>query len=285
MKNKIVLLLGIFSTLLFFPFFPAEAEIIYMKDGQVLDGAIIHEDSKQIKVETEFKTWTIKKKHIKRIMYGKRKMERIYILMMNGTIIKGYLVDQDNEKIIIRHKKDSAKERTIFKRDIKQMSPKEIKLFEPEIMLMGGMYYPIDSGGAELAPGALFFAAFEFNLTFIKHMRLQIEAGFSQCDSNSNDGLSLQIIPLKFNLQYFFKLKHITVYPRLGFGGTMVTFKDGEGGEVRGYKPLAHGGAGVLYELISKTLYARANLDYAMLFDNGNNLSNLFLSVGFGVRF
>ncbi len=257
-----------------------------MKDGQVIDGAIIFEDKKIIKVETDIKKWTIKKKHIKRIMYGKRKMEKIYILMNTGDILQGFLIDQDNEKIIIRREKNSSKEETILKNRIRQMSPKEIKLFEPEIMLMGGLYYPINSGGSKLNPGWLAIGAFEFNLVFIKSMRLQIEAGYSQCTSSENDGLTFAMAPLKMNLQYFFNLStNWNLYPRLGAGGAFILYDDGEGDKKNGVRPLANGGLGVSYELIDKSIYARGNLDYAMLFDSGSNLSNLFLSLGFGLRF
>ncbi len=212
-------------------------------------------------------------------------MEKIFILLNTDTIVQGYLVDQDNEKVIIRLNKNSSKEETILKRNIKQMSPKGIKLFEPEIILMGGFFYPINSGGAKLNPGWLAIAAFEVNLIFIERMRLQFEVGYSHCTSSENDGLVFDTVPLKISLQYFFKLRYFYLYQRLGAGSVYMSFKDGEGGNDNGIRPLVHGGVGILYELIDKSLYTRGQLDYSMLFDGGSNLSNLNLSLGFGIRF
>ena len=285
MKKSVAIYLLIICMCSFLFTKPIQSEIIYMKDGQVIDGAVIFEDKRIMKVETDIKTWTIEKKHIKRIMYGKRKMEKIFILMNTGDIIKGYLIDQDNEKIIIRLNKNDSKEKSISKSLIKQMSPKEIKLFDPEFMFMGGIYFPLNSGGAELNPGWLVIGALEFNLIFIKHMRMQIETGYSSCTSKSNDGLQLDIVPLKFNLQYVFHMDNFHLLPRLGSGGIFMSFNDGEGAKTSGIRPMVHGGIGAAYTLVDKSLYARANIDYAMIFDSGSNLSGLFITLGFGIRF
>ena len=57
----------------------AYAEMVYLKDGQVISGKIISEDRVWITVKSKYQTVRFKRSEIKRIMYGDRKMEEIYI--------------------------------------------------------------------------------------------------------------------------------------------------------------------------------------------------------------
>jgi hypothetical protein len=128
------------------------AEFIYLKDGQVIQGAIIAEDAQFYTVKTKYQTRKIARDDVIRIMYGERKMERVYLLLNDGTRDGGYLVDQDAEKIILRDTETSPKERIVLKSKVKQMSSSEIIPLEPSLTFRGGIFLPFNSEGAKLKP-------------------------------------------------------------------------------------------------------------------------------------
>ena len=92
--------------LLFFCISAARAEFIYLKDGQVLQGKIIGETQSEITVQTRFQVKKVSRNDITRIMYGERKMEKIFLLMNDGSTQTGFLVDQDAAQVIIRDRED-----------------------------------------------------------------------------------------------------------------------------------------------------------------------------------
>lgn len=264
---------------------PAAAEVVYLKDGQVIKGAIIQEDDQSVTVQTKHKTWNIKREDIQRILFGEEEMELMYLLMNDGKVVKGYIVDQDNTKVIIRRDKDKAQEETILKKDIKQMSPEEIVLLEPEVAVLGGIYHPLNPGTSELKPSPYALLVTDFNLPYVRNMRIRIAAGFSDCTSAKYDQIKFKVIPVLFGAEYVFKLSFFSIVPHLSLGTAILDYDNGEGKTYRGYKGLGVAGLGFNFELIKNFLFVKTLVEYGIIIDEGTTMSNLFYTAGLGIRF
>ncbi len=156
------------------------SEIVYLNDGQILKGSIIKENRSSITLKTRFHTRKIYREHIKRILYGDREMESINILLKDGELLKGYLVDQDANRLIFREKRDTPIERTIPKSDISQLSPEEITLLSPGIYFYIGYFIPLATGKTELTASPLYMIGAGINFPWIKNTRIVMEAGHTK---------------------------------------------------------------------------------------------------------
>jgi hypothetical protein len=261
------------------------AEMIYLKDGQVVQGKIVGEGTTDITVQTQFQTKRISRNDILRIMYGERKMEKIYLLMNDGTTQTGFLVDQDASQVIIRDKEDSPKERTIAKSLIKQMSTSgEIVPLDPSISIRGGRFYPFNSKGAKLKPAAMIFGGSDFNLLFIKNTRFIAEAGWAK-NKSKQKGVTMQFIPIQAGLIYDFSFSRFHIMPKATFGTCIIDFNDGEGGNERSFAFSSFAGIGLVYELAERHFYAGLWSSYAYMKDKSSYLHGVDVSLGFSYRF
>ncbi|PKL18218.1 MAG: hypothetical protein CVV49_07120 [Spirochaetae bacterium HGW-Spirochaetae-5] len=272
MKKKIIILaLIIFAGTIFDGF----AEIVYMNDGQIIKGDVLREDDLSITVKTKYQTQNIKKKHIARIMYGDRDLEEVNILKIDGSIIEGYLVDQDNKQVIIRKEKTSKNEIIIKKSDIKQMSSKSIIPLQTGMSFKVGVFNPLSSKGANFQSSLIFLGSIGLNLTFIKNTRIFIEGGFTKLDSDSGVDVYMQVIPITLNLNYNFNISNFYIIPRVGAGLSMIEFNDGLNQPTQGYDFTAIGGVGLEYEIIERTLRFGVFSDFVHLREKNATLNNV----------
>jgi len=262
------------------------AEYLYLKDGQVIQGTIESEDSNNYKVKTKYQTKLIPRQDVIRIMFGERKMESIFLLMNDGTSKKGFLVEQDAEKIIMREKEDSPKEITILKKDVKQMSGSDIVQLNPSVYFKAGYFFPLNSGGAELNSAPAFFAGSDINFQYIKNTRVLLEAGYISCGS-SNDGLTMRFIPLLLSLKYNYYIgqSSFSVIPGITTGMTLIDYNDGENSEYRGFAGTFGCGLGFGYEVIKNSLYMALSSDYILFRDREGMLHSAAGSLAVSYRF
>ncbi len=259
-------------------------EIIYLKDGQVLKGAIIHEDKESITLQTKYQARKIYRDHIKRILYGDRAMEKINILLRNGKILRGFLVDQDAEKVIFREKRDSTEEVTLRKVSIKQMSPDEIKLLSPDIFFHLGYYLPVSKGKTELSISPLYTLGSGINFIWINRTRLTLEAGYSRIRGKENKDEYMQNIPVTLNSLYSIPFAHFNLVPKIGMGCVISEFKDSENNRYRSYDLTAGMGAGMEYGL-TKKINIGIWMEYNMIFEKGTVFSGVVVKTGLGFVF
>jgi len=272
---------------LFFALFlnVAFAETVYLKDGQVLDGKIVGETTNEITVQTKFQTKRINRDNILRIMYGERKMEKIYLLMNDGTTQTGFLVDQDAAQVIIRDHENSPDEHSIPKSTIKQMSNSDIVPLDPSIFVRSGMFVPLNSKGAKLNPALCFFAGSDITFQWIKNVRVMAEAGYSK-NTSSNKGLYMQFIPIQASASYDIGLaKNLHLWPKIALGTTIINFDDGEGSKTRSITLSGNAGAGLVYEIVDRHLYMGVWAEYSYIRDKSANLHNVIGTAGVSYRF
>jgi len=309
------------ATIIFFLVFAGlvRAEVLYLKDGQVLNGSIVKENDKFIWFKTKYKSSKFDRNKVVRVLYGQRELEKIYIQMKDERIIEAFMVDQDNKKVTIRLNKDSAKEDHILKSNIQQMSNERILVLRPAISLRTGYFIPLSTkSGADLQPTIMFMVGYGMRLLFIDNSRVMFEAGFAKNTSTFTDvdgksrELSLQTIPLivnymyKYNFSRFFgsskaaKPKagsasqldstraiwhRFDLLGKIGMGASFLTFDDAEGEKLSGIKMTALGGLGVSYELLRRRLFTQILSEFFFVYDQGATLQALLLSFRLEYRF
>ena len=260
------------------------AEVIYLNDGQVITGTIVAETTDDITVKTKYQTRRIRRADVTRIMYGERKMERITLLMNDGTTIKGFLVDQDAEKYIIRDKENSAEERNIPKSSVAQTSGGDIVPLAPTIMLRGGVFYPVNSDGAKFKPAAFGMLSGDVTFRWIPKMRVIAEVGFSRCEGDAPD-LYGQFVPLLVGGYYDFAFGAFHLQPKLTLGTTMFDFNDGEGSSDRSFAFSACAGLGLVYEVVDRHFYVGLWPEYYLVRDSSAGFHCVAATLSAGYRF
>ncbi|MCP4134523.1 MAG: hypothetical protein GY754_26350 [bacterium] len=286
MKKLFFVLLIVFSYTCLF------AEIIYQKDGQVIKGTIIKENRTHITVKTRYQVRKIRRNRIKRILYGNREMERIHILMKDGSSIRGFLVDQDSVRVYLRKSKESSKEITVLKKDIDRMSSDEIIPFDFAISVRMGLYIPIDSGGSSLSPAPMFIAGFGFNFPWIKRTRILLEGAYVKSDSSVTAGQYIRVIPVTLSGCYEIPFFFLKIVPKVGVGGAYIQFDEGDGAVENGARDVAEGfgvsflgGAGLRYDIVKRKFFISAWGEYNLLYDGSTTMSNVIVSGGLSYRF
>lgn len=265
-------------------------QIIYLKDGQIFRGTIIAEDKVSITIKTKYNSKRIFRKQIKRILYGYRDLKPIYIELRNGIVINPFLVDQDNEKLIVRMRKDSPKEIFILKNNVKSISTEKIILLHPELFVRSSMFYPVDSGGSNLDRAMSIAGGVSINLPWKQGLRGFFELGHVKSKSKTVEGFSMRVIPLILGVSFRFPLDTITGWkefyctPRIGIGGAIVDVNNGEGAELRGYHYIATIGMGLQYDIVSKFVSAGIFLDYLVLGDSKKSMNCIAAGIGINYK-
>ncbi len=260
-------------------------ETVYLKDGQVLRGSILREDRESVSLKTRYQTRKIYREHILRIMYGNREMENVYLYLKDGSLVNGFLVDQDAEKIVFRAKRDSPEEKSILKSAIRQISNEEIRPLYPDISLSAGIFLPINSGGASLSPAPIYILGSGISFPPIRKSRILLELGYAKSMSSENRDRSFQLVPLTLKGLYPVETSWLKLTPRLGIGAVMLTFRDGEGEEYTGYDITASLGAGLDYRFPETDIRASLAAEYSIILEGSDILSSLILRAGINYRF
>ena len=260
------------------------AEYLYLKDGQVIQGTIESEDANGYNVKTKYQTKWVPRGDVVRIMFGERKMEPIFLLMNDGTTKKGFLVDQDAEKIIIRDKEDSPKEITILKKDVKQMSGSEIVKLSPSITVKAGYFFPLNSGNAELKAAPFVMAGSDMTFVYMKNIRVMAEAGYAKCEGEYKD-FYMMFVPLLASASYNIGFNRFYIAPGITAGTTLIDYNNGETGKSREFALTAGCRLGLIYEIVDNSLYLSLNSDYMYMADKGGNLHTAAATAGISYRF
>jgi len=258
------------------------ADIIYLKDGKVYEHAVIDEASA---VSAKFTTKTKEKISLVpgtllRLRYGEDELETVSILMKDGVLIDGFLVEQDSRTVLIRRVKDKNNEELLEKSLIQQMSKNKIVVVYPEMDVRGGVFFPLNSGGANLGLGFIGLLGFYINPPFWPGSKIGIEGGYALAKSTTNQGMEMHFIPVLVNIQYLFKVSkgnsmEMNVAPRIGFGGSYIIFNDGEGGTFQSMIPGLSAGVGFYMILVPRKFFINAFADYLLLLEGQNALHSL----------
>lgn len=283
--NRIIRITVFVSILFAVSSYGAFAEYIYLKDGQIVQGTIVSEDATGYSIKTRYQTKWIPRNDVIRIMYGERKLEPISLLMNDGSTINGFLVDQDAEKVIMRKKEDSPEETTVLKSTIRQMSGSEIVPLDPSIFVRAGVFAPLNSRGSKLKPAFCFFAGSDITFQWIKNIRLLAEAGYAR-NKSAHSGLYMQFVPVQASAIYDIRVAgNFHIMPKISGGVSIVDFNDGEGTKERSVAGMGGAGAGFVYEISERHLYAGLWGDYFVMRDKSALLHGYSATGGVSYRF
>lgn len=260
------------------------AEIVYLKDGTVLKGVITEEAKKGITLKVGDREQKIAHSDIKRVLYGNREMEEVFILALDGKITRGFMVDQDENAVIVRDRRDSPVERTISKKDIREISRDAIYPVDLEFYIKPAGFLPLDSGGADLGMTGLYTIGMGFNSMLAPNLRFMLEAGFLHSNSASNTGQSLRIIPVTLSLAYSFVMDRFSLVPRLGGGIGIAEFDTGEGDVMKSNLLEATAGLGLVYHLSRRGISVGIWAEYAIFFDGAGYLQGAAIGLSCGYR-
>ncbi|TAL31034.1 MAG: hypothetical protein EPN93_18600 [Spirochaetes bacterium] len=263
----------------------AAAEIVYLKNGSVVKGTIVRETRTGITLKDGDREREIPNADITRVMYGNMDMEEVYILGMDGSITREYMVDQDKDAITVRDKPDSPAERTILRRDIREISRDAHYPVDLEFYMKPAAFVPLDSGRADLKTTGQYTLGMGFNSMMAPNLRLMFETGFLRSESGTNSGQSLRIVPVTLSLAYnYFLAREFTLIPKLGGGLGISQFETGEGDVMKSNLLAATAGCGLMYRPNRGAYSFGLWAEYAFFFDGASVFQAGVIGMSCGYR-
>ncbi|TAL35920.1 MAG: hypothetical protein EPN93_09335 [Spirochaetes bacterium] len=95
------------------------AEHVFLKDGRILNGAIVEDAARSITLKDDAgKTSTIEREDILRILYTKLKMGKIHVQMRDGKNFEAFIVDEDQESYTFRRELLKPDETTVNRTEV-----------------------------------------------------------------------------------------------------------------------------------------------------------------------
>ena len=121
----------IISTI-FFMQSAAIAESLFIKDGSIIDGKIISENTGVIILKVPNGTRrTIKKDSLIRIVYSNEFRRSTRLSLYDGTLLEGFIVDEDADRYIVRKMLTSKEETTVLKNEVEFIERSKIERRNP----------------------------------------------------------------------------------------------------------------------------------------------------------
>jgi hypothetical protein len=118
MRHTYNKLIFIIIFILFFYADVLRAEYIFLKDGKIIQGTIVSDESDIIAAKIGNKTEKIPRSNIIRILYTELGMGKVYIQKRDGTSVIAYIVDEDRVSYVCRKDLYSAEEFTLKRSDV-----------------------------------------------------------------------------------------------------------------------------------------------------------------------
>ena len=180
---------------------PAEslfAEYVFLKDGNIIQGQIIAENSTDIVIlKSDKKRETIKRSNTMRVLYTELYLGKIFIQLTNGQNIACYMVDEDRESYTFR---------------MELYSPEEFKYKRDQVLFIArgnptGLEGEADTTSVKLK----WFPPYQPPKKYRVYIRSQAEKDFRIADETSAS--SIKIKELKSNTKY---TAYVTAIDRTG---------------------------------------------------------------------
>lgn len=103
----------------------ANAEFIFLKDGNIIEGKIIADEADTITLKTKAgKEQVIQRSHIMRTLYTNLNMSKLYVQKRNGESFVAYLVDEDRDDYRFRNELYKPVEFKVSRKEILFMAEK-----------------------------------------------------------------------------------------------------------------------------------------------------------------
>jgi len=126
-KSSVKLMVVILTALLLSTIIkiPLNAEFIFMKNGEIIEGSIVSDSANSMILRTaDKKQIKIIRDNIMRILYTKLKMGKVFIQKRDGKAIMAFIVDEDQESYTCRKELYSPEEFNLKRSDVLFMAEK-----------------------------------------------------------------------------------------------------------------------------------------------------------------
>ena len=112
----------------------AFSQSVFLKDGSIVEGTILTENDNFLTIKSNSGKRNIKRSDIIRTVYNNDYKTRVNVVLMDGRIIKGYVVEEGKNYYIVRKYLSSTKELRLNKKKINGILKDEsaIKKDEPQ---------------------------------------------------------------------------------------------------------------------------------------------------------
>jgi len=112
---------------------PLQAEFIFLKSGEIVEGSITSDSAKTVALETKDKKKIhVSRDNIMRVLYTKLKMAKVFIQKRDGKAIVAFIVDEDQESYTCRKELYSPEEFNLKRSDVLFMAEKNPSGLQPE---------------------------------------------------------------------------------------------------------------------------------------------------------
>lgn len=130
--NKFLLTAILILSTLFIVQSEARAESLFLRDGSIIDGKIASENAGVIilKVQNGTKK-TIKKDNLIRIVYSNEFRRSTRLSLYDGTLLDGFIVDEDADRYIVRKMLTSKEETIVLKNEVEFIERAKIERRNP----------------------------------------------------------------------------------------------------------------------------------------------------------
>jgi len=130
--NKLLLTAMLIFSILFIVQSAARAESLFMRDGSIIEGKIANENTDVIilKVQNGTKK-TIKKDNLIRIVYSNEFRRTTRLSLYDGTLLEGFIVDEDADRYIVRKMLTSKEETIVLKKEVEFIERAKIERRNP----------------------------------------------------------------------------------------------------------------------------------------------------------
>lgn len=112
-----------------------------------------------------------------------------------------------------------------------------------------------------------------------------MESGYYQSSSSVHSDQFMFFIPVTVNLTYDFAFGHFHLLPKAGTGIAIVRFDDGEGSDASGTTFNLNFGAGGMWEIFKRHLYAGLWFDYCLIADSSAAWYGIMATASISYRF
>lgn len=118
MMKKIIFLICFIPFAVYVLFINAYSQSIFLKNGSIVEGKIVHETDAALTIMLEDEKMSIPRSAVIRIVYDNEYKQRVSIILMDGRTINGHVVEEGKGFYILRKELISTEELRISKKKV-----------------------------------------------------------------------------------------------------------------------------------------------------------------------
>lgn len=105
-----------------------QAEYLFLKDGSIIEGSIVKDDKKTVKIKTAEGERDYQVKNISRILYSDEFKIKKYLYLKDNSVVEGYVTQEDDNGYFIRKDLSKKNEEMVIKDSVLFISKKSLSI-------------------------------------------------------------------------------------------------------------------------------------------------------------